>query len=309
MGSNSKDIGVGQLMTKFIAEICSNHNGDLPRALALIDKAAEIGCHAVKFQLFRIDQLFAPEALRHPDYQFIQERRRWELPLSWLPVLKARCIERGIEFGCTPFYLNAVEELLPFVDFYKVASYSLLHTELLQAVARTRKPAVLSTGMATIGEIKQALSTMADELEPWEEDMYLDYLTLLHCVSTYPMPARESNPRFYDLLSRQFPCLLGWSDHSANPAVIYHYAIRIGTSMIEFHLDLDGQGNEYGIGHCWLPEQMEPVIKMVGEVWETGKWRDEPRDFSESEQQERLWRADPLDGLRPLKEVREGLRE
>lgn len=296
-------------MAEFIAEVCSNHNGSLDRALALIDKAAEIGCSGVKFQLFRIDSLFASEALTHPKYkEMLHARREWELPLDWLPVLKARCIEKGIKFGCTPFDLKAVEFLLPFVDFYKVASYSLLHTDLLKAIARTRKPAILSTGMATVEEIKIALDTMADELKPWEEDEYLDRLTLLHCVSTYPMQPSESNPRFYDELNRQFPCLLGWSDHSVNPAVIYYYAIQKGVSVIEFHLDLDRQGWEYSIGHCWLPGQIKPVIEMVKQVWEVSIWREPYNDVLPSEQEERLWRADPSDGLRPLMEMRERLR-
>lgn len=294
-------------MTQFIAEVCSNHNGDLNRALALIDKAAEIGCDAVKFQLFRIDQLFAPEALNHPSKRdMLHARRQWELPLHWLPVLKARCIERGIQFGVTPFYVGAVEELLPFVDFYKVASYSLLDRVLLQAVAKTLKPVILSTGMATIKEVSKALDFMIIVL-PLGEHEYLDRLTLLHCVSTYPMPIEESNPRFYDELDRWSSCLLGWSDHSVDPAVIYFYAIQKGADTVEFHLDLDGQGVEYGIGHCWLPEQIQPVIEMVKRVQKASAYLGD-YEVSPSEQAERLWRADPSDGLRPLMEERERLR-
>lgn len=297
-------------MAEFIAEICSNHNGDLTRALALIDKASEIGCSGVKFQLFRIDSLFAPIALDHPKYrEMLHARRKWELPLHWLPVLKARCIERGIRFGCTPFYVEAVEQLLPFVDFYKVASYSLLHTALIRAIAKTRRQAILSTGMATIEEVRAALGIMANALWPQEQDEYLDRLTLLHCVSAYPMPIKESNPRFYDEMSRRLPCLIGWSDHSVNPAIVYYYAIKKSANVIEFHLDLDGQGNEYGIGHCWLPGQIRPVIEIVKQVWEVEAFRGSYKDTSTSEQQERLWRADPSDGLRPLMEERERLRQ
>ena len=286
-------------MTDFIAEVCSNHNGDLNRALALIDKAVEIGCSGVKFQLFRIDSLFAPEALAHPDYQFIQQRREWELPLEWLPILKARCVEWGIQFGCTPFYIGAVEELLPFVDFYKVASYSLLHDDLLEAIANTGKPIILSTGMADYEEINWAILMLSCVKD----------LTILHCVSSYPTPLSQVNPARLFHLEERFGHKVGYSDHSVNPAVVYVLHNVTSNKLIEFHLDLDGQGREYNIGHCWLPEQIAPVIvtcKELDEVW-TRALKEE-LEFSPSEQQERLWRADPSDGLRPLREERERLR-
>ena len=96
---------------KFIAEVSSNHSRDLDRALAFIDVAAASGCDAVKFQLFRIDQLFAPEILRKSEAH--RKRKAWELPLEFVPTLAQRCHDSGIEFSCTPFYLDAVRELEP----------------------------------------------------------------------------------------------------------------------------------------------------------------------------------------------------
>lgn len=284
-------------MTDFIAEVCSNHNGDLNRALSLIDTAAEIGCAGVKFQLFRIDKLFAPEALAHPDYrQMLEARRAWELPTEWLPALVNRARHHGIKFGCTPFYLEAVDELLPFVDFFKIASYSLLHDELLVKVARTGKPVALSTGMATLREVERAVELL--------EGNGCKDLTLLHCVSVYPTPLKETNPGIILRWQTYFDWLdIGWSDHTVNQSVIYFLASMV--DMIEFHLDLDGQGNEYGLGHCWLPERISEVIKVVKQLQEL---TERPIiEMSESEQQERLWRADPSDGLRPLREMRERL--
>src|SRR5712691_10843271 len=110
--------------TKFVAEVSSNHHRDLGRCLQFIETAAAIGCDAVKFQLFRVRELFAPQALHH-DPELLA-REAWELPVTFLPDLSACCREAGIHFSCTPFYLQAVEELLPFVDFFKVASYELL---------------------------------------------------------------------------------------------------------------------------------------------------------------------------------------
>src|ERR1700748_3821661 len=144
-----------QNQTIFIAEASSNHGRDLDRALAFVDAAADSGCDAVKFQLFQIDKMFAPEILsQSPKHR---ARRQWELPIAHLA---EHCKTRGIQFSCTPFYLDAVNELRPFVDFYKVASYELLVTPLLQACAATGKPVVLSTGMATIEEISEAANTL-----------------------------------------------------------------------------------------------------------------------------------------------------
>ena len=296
-------------MAEFIAEVCSNHNGSIDRALALIDKAAEIGCSGVKFQLFRIDSLFAPEALAHPKYrEMLHARREWELPLDWLPVLKARCIEKGIRFGVTPFYVNAVEELLPFVDFYKVASYSLLHTELLKAIAKTGKPVVLSTGMAAFIEICEAINVLGEGRIRELGAMYED-VTILHCVSTYPTPLDQTNLWRFPHTHSIFGCKIGWSDHTVNPVAIYYSCLMNRVKMVEFHLDLDGQGREYGIGHCWLPEQICPVIQTIRQILDIDSgWNVNVYEYSPSEQEERLWRADPSDGLRPLMEMREKLR-
>ena len=106
------------IATTFIAEVSSNHNRELNRCFEFIKAAAEIGCDAVKFQLFKIEQLFAPEVLKNSKTH--RDRRDWELPVSFLPELKSCCDSHGIQFSCTPFYLDAVKELEPYVDFYKL---------------------------------------------------------------------------------------------------------------------------------------------------------------------------------------------
>src|SRR6202789_2094068 len=136
-------MGAHPSMPLFIAEASSNHGRDLSRAKAFVDSAADAGCDAVKFQLFKIDRMFAPEILaQSPKHR---ARVAWELPPAHLAPLAEHCSARNIQFSCTPFYLEAVRELEPFVDFYKVASYELLVTDLLAACARTGKPVVLST--------------------------------------------------------------------------------------------------------------------------------------------------------------------
>lgn len=276
----------------FIAEASSNHGRDLDRARAFVDAAADAGCDAVKFQLFKIDRMFAPEILaQSPKHR---ARAEWELPLQHLAPLAEHCSARRIQFSCTPFYLEAVAELAPFVDFYKVASYELLVTDLLKACAASGKPVVLSTGMATVDEIAAAAGTL---IAAGAADV-----TLLHCVSAYPTPAAEANLSAIQQLRDMTGLKVGWSDHTRRPAVIERAVHRWGASAIEFHLDLDGEGAEYAAGHCWLPDEIAPVIARVresGVADGNGFKGPQPSELSD-----RDWRADPVDGMRPLRHIR-----
>jgi sialic acid synthase SpsE len=276
----------------FIAEASSNHGRDLGRAKAFVDAAADAGCDAVKFQLFKIARMFAPEILaRSPKHR---ARAEWELPLAHLAPLAEHCSARKIQFSCTPFYREAVGELAPFVDFYKVASYELLVTGLLKACAATGKPVVLSTGMATMDEIIAAARTLRDA---GARDV-----TLLHCVSAYPTPAAEANLSAIAAIRDATGLSTGWSDHTRRPAVIERAVHHWRASAVEFHLDLDGQGAEYAAGHCWLPHEIAPVIARIREsVVADGNGFKGPQP---SELSDREWRADPSDGMRPLKHVR-----
>ena len=148
---------------KFVAEVSSNHDRDIQRSKDFIKAASDIGCSGVKFQLFKIDQLFAPEILAKSEK--VRKRKEWELPLEFIPVLSEYAHSLNLQFSCTPFYLEAVKELEPYVDFYKIASYELLWKELFIECVKTGKPLVFSTGMATIEEIKKmALVLFADVL-------------------------------------------------------------------------------------------------------------------------------------------------
>jgi len=287
---------------QFIAEVSSNHDQDLARSLAFIDAAADIGCSAVKFQLFKLHQLFAPEAIAaHPE---LLDRVAWELPTDQLSDIKAHCVERGLQFSVTPFYLDAVEELFPFVDFYKIASYELMWDDLLKRCAATKKPIVLSCGMATLEETLRAVNVL--------RSAGCDDLTLLHCISGYPTPFEQCNLAAIATLRDACKCPVGWSDHSVNADVIVRAVRHWGASMVEFHLDLDGKGAEYASGHCWLPGQIAPVISEVN-LEKTQDTKISPADGDgvkvavAAELHDREWRADPSDGLRPLLHVRKTL--
>ena len=290
--------------TRFVAEVSSNHVrggetvGAIERGLGFVECAAQLGCSTIKFQQFQIDSLYAPEALARD--ASLLERKAWELPEAHNALLAERAHELGLEYSSTPLYLRAVELLEPHVDYFKVASYQLLWDELLREVARTRKPVVLSTGMATLTEVKHAVDVL------W--DAGCRELMLLHCVSSYPCRPEDSNLAAIGTLRGVFGSAVGWSDHSVDPGVVLRAVNRWGVEMVEFHLDLDGEGAEFSGGHCWLPQSIGPVIERSQRERRAadmspldGSGRVRPRP---SELEERNWRTDPEDGLRPLRSTR-----
>jgi len=288
-------------MAAFIAELGSNHNGDLARAYELIDACAAAGAGAAKIQVFRIDDLFAPEVVAtHPQ---IAAREAWEFPLAMLEPLAARARERGMAFGATPFGLWAVEAVAAHVDFLKVASYELLWHDLLRACAATGKPLVVSTGMATDAEIDAAVDVAraagaAD-------------LTLLHCVSAYPTPPEQCNLAAIGALRARHGCPVGWSDHSAAAAVVERAVRRWDAAQVELHVDLPDAGGHEAGAHNWTPADLPatiaacaaPPLDDASPADGDGRKRPMPAEAPDV-----AWRADPSDGLRPLLATRATLR-
>jgi sialic acid synthase SpsE len=280
------------MTTRFVAEVSSNHHRDLGRALAFVETASRIGCAAVKFQLFTVEELFAPEILAKSATH--RARSHWELPEDFLAPLAARSRDLGIQFACTPFSLRAVDRLAPHVDFYKIASYELLWDDLLRACAATGKPVTIATGMATLDEVVRAVDVLrrAGCRDP----------LLLQCTSGYPTPIEQCNLAAIETIRAATRARTGWSDHSVSPAVIFRAVHHWRAEMVEFHLDLDGTGAEFSAGHCWLPQQIAPVIEAIHHgVTADGTGEKLPVD---AELGDRPWRADPADGLRPMRSIR-----
>lgn len=276
----------------FIAEVSSNHSQDLQRCLDFVDAAKSSGYDAIKFQAFKIEQLFSEEILQNSPEHL--ERKSWELPLEFLPEIKKKCENVEIKLGITPFYIDAVSECSAYVDFFKIASYELLWNDLLEAVSSTKKPMIISTGMANIEEVKSAVNFI--------ESKGCRDLSILHCVSSYPVADKEVNLGAIKHLNEEFNWPIGWSDHSRNINVIVSAVLKWKAKIIEMHLDLEGDGKEYGPGHCWLPQDSKIAIDLCksSELFDGSGFK-EP---TISEDKERLWRADPIDGLRPHKIIR-----
>lgn len=268
-------------MVTFCAEIASNHNADLSRALRLMSQAQEAGFEAVKFQLFTVDELFCREALQaKPE---LEQRRGWELPLCWLPELRKGADRLKVQLGFTCFDLTSLKSAKDYADFLKISSYDILRHDLIRAAASTGKLVLLSRGLAAAEEVNAAL---------WANPDFRGCVRVLHCVSKYPTPPTEAR------LARGQA--YGLSDHSANAGVIHRAVHAWGMQWVELHMD-DGKGWDGG-PWCWTFERAAQLIRDVrdGLSADFGQETNNPDP-------EMNWRADPSDGLRPLKAIRGAL--
>ena len=283
------------MKTKFIAEISSNHNRDLKRCYKFIDLCSKLNFYAVKFQLFKIDKLFHKKILKKSKNH--RDRKKWELPIDFINKISNYCKKKKIKFGCTPFYLDAVDELLPYVDFFKISSYELLYEELLKKCAKTKKNIIFSTGMANYTEVKKAYQIFKNN--------NVKKISILHCVSNYPAKLESCNLNSIKFLRDKLKCEVGWSDHTANPLIINEAINKYNAKIIELHIDLDKKGYEYKFGHCWLPRDLSILFDFLKKKRKIrGHYG---KKFSKQETLERNSRADPFDGLRPLKKMRNKL--
>ncbi|MBZ0115128.1 MAG: N-acetylneuraminate synthase family protein [Thermoanaerobaculia bacterium] len=218
-----------------IAEAGVNHNGSLDMALQLVDVAADAGADAVKFQKRDISSLYPTELLDDPNkaewaFQYLLPiLKQSELEIDAFAEIKKRCQERGIMFLCTPWDARSFEQLEELdIPAFKVSSADLINLPLLETLAATGKPLILSTGMATQHEIEVSV----DHLKKLGTDF-----ALLHCVSTYPAPFESLNLRFMATL-RDFGVPVGYSSHERGIAIPL-LALGLGACIIEKHLTLD----------------------------------------------------------------------
>jgi len=251
--------------TLIIAEAGVNHNGSVEMALQLVDAAADAGADVVKFQTFNTAQLVARHA---PKARYQQQAggagesqfemvRRLELDAAAFHRIAGRCAARGIEFLSTPFDQDSLDLLvreLP-VRRLKLPSGEITNAPLLLRAARSGLPLIVSTGMATLGEIEEALGVLAFGLlgaeappgraaftaargsEPGRARL-ADAVTLLHCTSEYPAPLDEVNLHAMATLRRAFGLAVGYSDHTEGIAVPVA-AVALGARVIEKHYTLD----------------------------------------------------------------------
>lgn len=244
-----------------VAEAGSNHNGSLEQALSLIDLAADAEADAVKFQLFQASKLYPKSAgqsdylgVPKPIYQIIEEM---EMPVEWLPTLAAHARDRGIDFFAAPFDEQSADLLDSHVELFKIASYEMSHIPLLEHVARKGKPVIMSTGTATLDEVRHSVEAF---LATGNQQ-----LILLQCTAKYPAPLDALNVRAMVTLAREFSLPVGLSDHSRDPVVGPVTAVALGASVIEKHFTLSNRLP--GPDHAFAVEGRE-LVRLVRRVRE-----------------------------------------
>lgn len=276
-----------------IAEAGVNHNGSLAMARQLIDAAASAGADAVKFQTFRSEAVISRYA-RKADYQRVNTGsdetqlemvRKLELDAEAHRELIGHAATSGVRFLSTPFDLESLRMLTQDLRLpqLKIASGEITNLPLLLAAGRADCPLIVSTGMATLGEIEAALGALAFAMtepvdaRPTTEAMQQAYrsesaqvllrrrVTLLHCTTEYPAPIDEVNLRAMATIRSAFGLEVGYSDHTAGFHVAVA-AVALGATVIEKHFTLDR--NLPGPDHVASlePHELGAMVRAIRDV-------------------------------------------
>ncbi len=229
--------------TYFIADISANHDGDLQRAKALIRLAATAGANAAKFQNFRAAQIVSQRGFETLGGK-VSHQAGWKksvsqvyeeasVPWDWTPILKAECDAAGIDYFSTPYDLEAVDMLVPFVPVIKIGSGDITWPEMLNKVAETGKPVILATGASAIGEVQQAVQIVQSSAK---------HLVLMQCNTNYTGNLDNFKHTHLGVLRGYrvlFPSvILGLSDHTPGHATVLG-AVALGARVIEKHFTDD----------------------------------------------------------------------
>jgi pseudaminic acid synthase len=250
-----------------IAELSANHLGSLERALAIVDAAADAGCDALKLQTFTPDAMTLDA--RDGDFHIAdgpwQGRTLWDLydeahtPWEWHAQLFAHAAARGLVTFSTPFDAIAVERLDRLgAPAFKIASFEVIDLELIACAARTNKPLIMSTGMASDAEVAEAIETARTHGNGG--------VALLHCISGYPAPIEQTNLRRLEAIAKH-GCVVGISDHSPG-AIVPIAAVARGACMIEKHLTLARADGGPDAGFSLEPAEMVEVVRGAKLAWQ-----------------------------------------
>ena len=250
-----------------ICEISGNHNGSLDRALALIDAAADTGCDAIKLQTYTPDTL----TLDCDGPGFRIEGGPWDgrtlhdlyaeahTPYGWHAALFDRARARGVTVFSTPFDETAIDLLEGLgAPAYKIASFEATDHGLIAAAARTGKPLIISTGLASFEEIGAAAETARAN--------GCSQLVLLHCISAYPAPVDQANVRTVPHLAEAFGCVSGLSDHTLGSAASVA-SIALGGAVIEKHFTLARADGGPDAGFSLEPAEFAALVRDCKDAW------------------------------------------
>jgi len=250
-----------------VAELSANHNGSIEKALSAIKIAKDSGADAIKIQTYTAETM----TLNHSGKDFIIDNGLWkgkslyelykwaETPYEWHEEIFNYASKIGITCFSTPFDESAVDLLERLnAPAYKIASFEITDIPLIRYVAQTNKPIIISTGMANLKEISEAIEAA------------MDYgckdLALLHCISSYPAPLEQSNLKTINDLYDKFGLTVGLSDHTMG-TIVSTASIALGASIIEKHFTLDrsekGPDSDFSIE----PNELSSLCVSAREVW------------------------------------------
>lgn len=315
---------IGRNRVFIIAEAGVNHDGSVEDALRLVDVAAEAGADAVKFQTFDAAALLTPRALK-ADYQAravgedggqLDMIRRLELDREAFVTLAEHCRARGIAFMSTAFDMGSLEFLSGFdLPAVKIPSGDLTWGSMLLTAARLGRPLIVSTGMATLDEVRDALAVVGFGLtqtgdpkslddaravlgDPQAQAALREQVVLLHCTSQYPAPPHTANLRAMTTLAETFGLAVGYSDHTAGLTAPVA-AVALGARVIEKHFTLDRARHGPDHAASLEPGELAELVRRIRET-ETLMGSPQKRPASEEADVARVARR-ALTAARPIK--------
>ncbi|MCT4593963.1 MAG: N-acetylneuraminate synthase [Anaeromicrobium sp.] len=249
-----------------IAEAGVNHNGSLETAKRLIDKAKEAGVDIVKFQTFKAEKLVSKYAEK-ADYQKettdasesqFSMIKKLELDLDMHKELIGYCNLKNIKFLSTPFDVDSVQLLVELgLDIIKIPSGEITNLPYLRAIGKLRKQVILSTGMATLGEIEEALNALREN--------GTDDITVLHCNTEYPTPIEDVNLSAMNTIEEAFKVNVGYSDHTLGVEIPIA-AVAMGASVIEKHFTLDKRMEGPDHKASLSPGELKEMVQAIRNI-------------------------------------------
>jgi len=259
---------VGESFPPYIvAEISSNHNGDIEKALEHIELASEAGADAVKLQTYTADTMTLDSDAN--DFKITEGlwkgRTLYDLyeeahtPWEWHAALFKKARDCGLQCFSSPFNEGAVDFLEQFdPPAYKVASLELVDLPLLRKIASTKKPVIMSTGLSDLEEISEAVETL--------QTAGCEDLVLLHCVSSYPAPPEDYNLRTIPDMAKKFNVVVGISDHTLGITTSLT-AVGLGAAVIEKHFTVRRSDKSLDAAFSLEPKEFKLLCDQSREAW------------------------------------------
>ena len=253
-----------------VAEMSGNHNQSLERALKIVEAAAKAGVHAIKLQTYTADTMTLD--IEEGEFYIDEPGNLWRgqslyklyqkayTPWEWHKPIFDKCKELGLICFSTPFDETAVDFLESLdVPCYKIAAFENTDIPLIRKIAKTKKPMIISTGMATVAELDETVRAAREE--------GCDDIILLKCTSTYPALPENSNLRTIPHMRELFKCQVGLSDHTLGIGVAVA-AVAFGAVLIEKHFTLSRAEGGVDAAFSMEPEEMRALVLETKRAWQ-----------------------------------------